>query len=171
MGGSFGKSTYKVINFPLQPLSKLTKSNWSIPLSGWVTGQKSFNESLKSDGNPIEQKINRGILKAIGVSNKPSEGYYNPYNSEAMQGMMQNNTSNEMMSNMVNQIATANQAFVKQKEDALASQNASQQSNIAANVAQAGTQALGFRAPVETKFTSANTFSSPNLNGLTFSGK
>ena len=171
MGGSLGKSAYKVINFPLQPLSKLTKSNWSVPLSGWVTGHKSFNESLKSDGNPIEQKINRGILKAFGDGGKPKEGYYKPYDFKAMQGMMQNNASNEMMNNMLKQNAMTNQASVTQKANALESANAAQQSNIAANVAQAGTQSLGFRAPVKTTFTPANTFSSPNLSGLTFGGK
>jgi len=173
MGGSLGKSAYKVINFPLQPLSKLTKSNWSVPLSGWVTGHKSFNESLKSDGNPIEQKIHRGILKAFGDGGKPSVGYYKPYDFKAMQNMMQNNASasNQMMSDMLKKQSLADQSSITQKADALASQNASQQSNIAANVAQAGTQALGFRAPVKTTFTSANNFSAPNLNGLTFGGK
>jgi len=87
--------------------------------------------------------------------------------------MMQNNASasNQMMSDMLKQQAMANQESVTQKTDALASQNASQQSNIAANVAQFGTSQLGFRAPVKTTFTSANNFSSPNLSGLTFGGK
>ena len=97
--------------------------------------------------------------------------YYNPYDFKAMQGMMQNNTSNQMMSDMLTQQAKANQASVTQKTNALESANAAQQSNIAANVAQAGTQALGFRAPVKTTFTPANTFSSPDLSGLTFGGK
>jgi len=74
-------------------------------------------------------------------------------------------------SGLLSQIQQGNQASVTQKEDALASANAAQQSNIAANVAQAGTQALGFRAPVKTTFTPANNFSSPNLSGLTFGGK
>ena len=74
-------------------------------------------------------------------------------------------------SGFISQVQQGNQASVTQKTDALASKNATQQSNIAANVAQAGTSQLGFRAPVKTTFTPANNFSSPNLSGLTFGGK
>ena len=36
------------------------------PLMTWVTGKKSFDESLRTSGTPIEQAINKGVLKAIG---------------------------------------------------------------------------------------------------------
>lgn len=177
MGGSFGKSAYKVINFPLQPLSKLTKSNWSVPLSGWVTGHKSFNESLKSDGNPIEQKINRGILKAFGDGGKPSAGYHRPYDFKAMQGMMQmqNNTSNQMMGDMLTQQITANQAQSKLAAENLQAENAQQQKNINAAM-QNSKQNLNnslMRTPVPSTFSaitpaSTNQFKLPNVAGLTF---
>jgi hypothetical protein len=175
MGGSFGKSAYKVINFPLQPLSKLTKSNWSVPLSGWVTGHKSFNESLKSDGNPIEQKINRGILKAFGDGGKPKEGYYKPYDFKAMQGMMQNNTSNQMMGDMLTQQTMANQAKSKLAAENLQAENAQQQQNINAAM-QNSKQNLNnslMRTPVPSTFSaitpaSTNQFKLPNVAGLTF---
>lgn len=38
----------------------------SLPLQGWVTGKKSFATSLKTDGSPIEQGINKAVLKASG---------------------------------------------------------------------------------------------------------
>lgn len=53
------------------------------PLMTWVTGKKSFDESLRTSGSPLEQSINKGVLKAIGrgpkdnkkdSSNKKSSG-------------------------------------------------------------------------------------------------
>lgn len=152
---------------------------------GLTGGENIFGGNLYK-GRPFGKNVGAGITKTfdplglLGGENifggrtygRPqSSGYYKPNDFKAMQGMMQNNTSNEMMNNMLKQNAMTNQASVTQKEDALASSNAAQQANIAKNVAQAGTQALGFRAPVKTTFTSANTFSSPNLSGLTFGGE
>jgi hypothetical protein len=180
MGGSLGKSAYKVINFPLQPLSKLTKSNWSVPLSGWVTGHKSFNESLKSDGNPIEQKINRGILKAFGDGGKPSVGYHRPYDFKAMQGMMQNDTSNQMMGDLLTQQTMANQAASTQAAANLQAENAKQQQNINSAMQNSRQNMNNFllRTPVPSTFsaitpatqnkTTNNSFKTPNVAGLTF---
>lgn len=151
MGGSSGNSMYKIINFPLQPVSKLIGSKVSVPLSGWVTGKKSFNESLKTDGMPLERKINQWILKSIGQT-KPPEGEYVPFDYKATQGMA-------MTGDMSKQNAIANPAST-QKAGTV------QQ----ANVAQAGTQSVGFPTPVKTTFTSANTFSTPNTSGLKFGG-
>lgn len=101
----------------------------------------------------------------------PTRPYVPPKMDFSKYPMLQPQQFNFNPSGLLSQIQQGNQASVEQNADALAAANAAQKSNIAANVAQAGTQALGFRAPVTTSFTPANNFASPNLSGLTFGGK
>jgi hypothetical protein len=150
------------------------------PLWGWITGKKSFDESLKTDGGGWEQRINRGILNAMGRGSKAEVGYHKPYNFQAMQGMMQNNTSNQMMGDLLAQQAMANQAESSQKAADLQAANARQQQNINAAMQNSKQNMNNFllRTPVPSTFsaitpatqnkTTNNSFKTPNVAGLTF---
>jgi len=75
----------------------------SLPLQGFVTGKKSFSESLKTDGGGIEQGINRGILKAFGDGG--GSGYYSPPKSKPMDMSSMFAQQNQMLANMKSQSA------------------------------------------------------------------
>lgn len=44
------------------------------PLMTWVTGKKSFKDSLRTSGSPLEQAINKSIVGAGATKKKPSGG-------------------------------------------------------------------------------------------------
>lgn len=75
-----------------------------------------------------------------------------------------------MMSNLLEQQKKTDAQSLSTIKDSFAAQNAMQQSNVDANMTRSTSQPLGFRAPVKTTFTPANTFSAPDTNGLTFGG-
>jgi len=69
MGGSFKKITKVVNPFYLpQKIFKGTElAKWTnVPLHNWVSGEKSFTESLRTTGTPIEQAINNWVLNTGG---------------------------------------------------------------------------------------------------------
>ena len=78
--------------------------------------------------------------------------------------------NNVMMSNLLEQQKKTDAQSLSTIKDSFAAQNAMQQSNVDANMTRSASQPLGFRAPVKTTFTPANTFSAPDTNGLTFGG-
>lgn len=147
----------------------------SLPLQGWVTGKKSFNESLRTDGNQIEQGINKWVLNAIGQGERPSGGYYKQQDYSSLQKMMQNNPSNQMMGDLLMQKQMADQASASQQATNLQAANARQQQNINAAM-QNSKQNLNnslMRTPVPSTLSaitpaSTNQFKLPNVAGLTF---
>ena len=136
----------------------------SLPLQGWVTGKKSFNESLRTDGNQIEQGINKWVLNAIGQGEHKSGGYYKPQNYSSLHQMVANDPKQ-----------MADQAMASQKAANLQSANAQQQKNINAAM-QNSKQNLNnslMRTPVPSTLSaitpaSTNQFKLPNVAGLTF---
>jgi len=78
--------------------------------------------------------------------------------------------NNVMMSNLLEQQKKTDAQSLSTIKDSFAAQNAMQQSNVDANMTRSTSQPLGFRAPVKTTFTPANTFSAPDTKGLTFGG-
>lgn len=139
----------------------------SLPLQGFITGKKSFDHSLRSDGSPLEQTVNKRILKLIGREGKKTKGGYLPKTPDYLKNQPQQFNYNP--SGFMSQIQAGNQASIAQNEEALAAANAAQQANIKA--ATNTTQVAGGKPPVTTSFAPANNFSAPNLSGLTFGGK
>lgn len=148
----------------------------SLPLWGFVTGKKTFNQSLRTDGTPIEQAINKRILNIMGQGeHKNSGGYYKPQNYSSLQQMVANDASNQMMSDLMLQKQMADQAKSTQQAQAFQAANAQQQQNISAamkNSKQNLNNSL-MRTPVPSTFSavkpaSNNQFKFPNVSGLTF---
>jgi hypothetical protein len=147
----------------------------SLPLQGWVTGKKSFNESLRTDGNQIEQGINKWVLNAVGQGERKGGGYYKQQDYSALQKMAQGNPSNQMMNDVLMQKQMTDQALASQKAANLQSANVQQQQNV--NMAmQNSKENLNnslMRTPVPSTFSkitpaSTNQFKLPNVAGLTF---
>lgn len=145
----------------------------TLALQGWWTGKKSFKESLKSDGHPWAQKINRGVLKAFEGGS--GGGYYKQHDYSSFQKMMQNNPSNQMMGDLLMQKQMADQASASQQASNLQAANTQQQQNINAAM-QNSKQNLNnslMRTPVPSTLSaitpaSTNQFKLPNVAGLTF---
>jgi hypothetical protein len=168
MGGSYRKVA-KVLNpipFISKPLKGTTVGKWTnIPLNTWVSGEKTFDDSLRTSGTPVEQSINRWLLTLMGRDKKNT---YIPPKTKIPEATKFNN--NVMMSNLLEQQKKTDAQSLSTIKDSFAAQNAMQQSNVDANMTRSASQPLGSRAPVKTTFTPANTFSAPDTNGLTFGG-
>jgi hypothetical protein len=120
-----------------------------------------------------------GPLKNMfGGGGRSGGGYNKPYDFKAIQGMMQNNTSNQMMGDMLAQQAIANQAASDQAAQNLQAANAQQQQNINAAMQNSRQNMNNFllRTPVPSTFsapamknkTTNKTFKTPDVAGLTF---
>jgi hypothetical protein len=132
----------------------------SLPLQGFITGKKSFSESLKTDGSPIEQRINRGVLKAFGDGGGGGS-YYNSkrsqlYNPNAMMAQQ-----NQMLQNM--------QAQQRAKLTNMRSQPALAQSKIDGTNVPADLPS-DYKPMQMPKIAQTNTFQMPNMSNLTFGG-
>ena len=171
VGKTFGK-TFKAID-PIYQVHKIAgKAGFKSPIYLMGEEKRGFGRAIELSGDPIQRAL-RGKIRDWAMDSGLAKSAPPKYTSLPKVNVPQFQAPNNsaMMNNFLSQQQQGNQASVMQKADAFASANAAQQSNIAANVAQAGTQELGFRAPVKTSFTPANNFSSPNLSGLTFGGK
>lgn len=148
------------------------KAGFKSPLYLMGEEKRGFGRAIELSGDPFQRMV-RGKIRDWAMDSGLAKSAPPKYTSlpKVNVPQFQAPDTSGMMNNFLAQQQQGNQASVAQKTDALAAANAAQQSNIAANVAQAGTQSLGFRAPVKTSFTPANNFSSPNLSGLTFGGK
>lgn len=159
----------------------------SLPLQGWVTGKKSFAESLKTDGNPIEQRINRGVLKAFGGSG--GSGYYpmtkglntNPQYFLQQQQMLANmrQQQNQKLANMMSQkdiyptsISSVEQFQTSQTipETPPVSQLAQSKVSDTNAPADMPTELIYKPASSTIKNIAANTFQMPDMSNIKFGG-
>lgn len=192
-GGKLGNFSYDVLNLPMKPISWATKQmGWgesSLPLSGWVTGKKSFEDSIKTDGFALERKINAPIMNFVEGLYKPKPYPYNPtpYNSAALSSAFeeQNALSSQMMSDLLADKQAAADANQNAYAQNLIAQNTGQYQNIMSNV-QAANQnlqsnqfmpsisqsalALQPATAQNQKTTQQNQFTMPNTTGITFGG-
>jgi hypothetical protein len=95
------------------------------PLMTWVTGKKSFDESLRTSGSPLEQSINKGVLKAIGHGPKgKKKGGGSSSGVDSTTGMMMQYMS-QMQAQQASQAEAARQAqeaaFIESQKQAAAS--------------------------------------------------
>jgi hypothetical protein len=158
----FGKTVMKVVD-PLNIMDPLNV----LPGKGekWGTLDKNY-------GGPLR--------KMFGGGGGGSVGYHQPYDFKAMQGMMQSDTSNQMMGDLITQQAMANQAASTQTAANLQAANAQQQQNINSAMQNSRQNMNNFllRTPVPSTFsaitpatqnkTTNNAFKTPNVAGLTF---
>jgi hypothetical protein len=171
VGKTFTK-TFKAID-PIYQVHKVAgKAGFKSPIYLMGEEKRGFGRAIELSGDPIQRAI-RGKIRDWAMDSGLAKSAPPKYTSMPKVNVPQFQAPNNsaLMNNFLAQQQQGNQASVMQKADALAAANAAQQSNIAANVVQAGTPQLGFRAPIKTSFTPANNFSSPNLTGLTFGGK
>lgn len=159
----------------------------SLPLQGWVTGKKSFAESLKTDGSPIEQRINRGVLKAFGGSG--GSGYYpmtkglntNPQYFLQQQQMLANmrQQQNQKLANLMSQGSTyptlntlAGESQTSQTATATPATSQLAQSKVSDTNAPADmpTEFIYKPATATTKNIAANTFQIPDMSNIKFGG-
>jgi hypothetical protein len=173
--GGVGKTfvkTFKAVD-PMYQLHKVAgKAGFKSPLYLMGEEKRGFGRAIELSGDPVQRAI-RGKIRDWAMDSGLAKSAPPKYTSMPKVNIPQFQVPDNsgMINNFLAQQQQGNQASVTQKANALSSANAAQQSNIAANVAQAGTSQLGFRTPVKTTFTPANNFSSPNLSGLTFGGK
>lgn len=171
VGKTFTK-TFKTID-PIYQIHKVAgKAGFKSPIYLMGEEKRGLGRAIELSGDPFQRMV-RGKIRDWAMDSGLAKSTPPKYTSlpKVNVPQFQAPDTSGLMNNFLAQQQQANQASVSQNADALAAANAAQQSNIAANVAQAGTQALGFRAPVKTSFNPANNFSSPNLSGLTFGGK
>lgn len=192
-GGKLGNFSYDVINLGMKPVSWATKKmGWgesSIPLSGWITGKKSFEDSVKTDGFALERKINAPIMTWVEGLYKPKPYPYSPtpYNPTALSSAYekQNALSSQMMGDLLaDKQAMADASQTAYAQDLIA-KNTGQYQDIMANVQSAnqGLQsnmimpsisqaalALQPATPQNQTTTQQNQFKLPNTTGITFGG-
>lgn len=189
MGGSY-KKIAKVIN-PLAPLQKMTKgtalAKWTNPpLSGWVSGEKSFNESLRTDGTPIEQSINRWLLNTMGVDKKTTDFYpmtkglsRNPEYFAQQQQMLNNMRQQQQakLANLRNQgdiypAAVTQPAQPTQSATTTPATTTLAQSKVddTTSTADMPTEFIYKPATAKTNAIAANTFQMPDMSSVKFGG-
>jgi hypothetical protein len=175
MGGSLAKTMGKVVDpFNLSP--KISKS--------WVgKSMRAINKVV----DPLNIMDPVGVLPSSWAAGKKPHTFDTTYGGAAQKWLGINQKSpyippktkipespkfnNEvMMSNLLEQQKKTDAQSLSTIKNSFAAQNAMQQSNVDANMTRSTSQPLGFRAPVKTTFTPANTFSAPDTNGLTFGG-
>ena len=164
----------------------------SLPLQGWVTGKKSFAESLKTDGGGWEQRINRGILKAgeSVFSPRQSSGYTPmtkglPSNTQYFQQQQQmlQNMQAQQRANLAN-LRTQSPSYPVSNQTATTQVQATPPSVTAPTTATLAQTKISdttmpsdlpmdfsYKPPTATpKIATANTFSLPNMSDIKFGG-
>ncbi len=176
-GNAFSKTMTKIVD----------PFNWSPKISkSWVG--KSMRAASKVI-DPLNIMDPMGVLPTSAAMGKKPYQFDTTYGGAAQKWLGINQQSpyippktkitplpnsgnnNVMMSNLVEQQKKTDAQSLSNIKDSFAAQNAMQQANINLNTSQAGSEQTGGRPPVRTTFTPANSFSSPDLSGLTFGGK
>jgi hypothetical protein len=167
-----------------------------IPLSSWVFKGKSFDESLRTSGSPIEQAVNKWLLKSVV---KPVKNWISPTNTEfypMTKGLSSNpqyfQQQQQMLQNMQaqQQSKLANLRSEAPSYPAATPQTTTTQSPVSSSSATTPTTAtlaqtkssdtasasdlpmeFGYKPPTkDLKVATANTFSLPNMSDIKFGG-
>lgn len=166
-----------------------------VPLSSWVFKGKSFDESLRTSGSPIEQAINKWLLKSVV---KPVKNWISPTNTE-FYPMTKGLSSNPQYFQQQQQMLQNMQAQQQAKLANLRSQAPSYPTTTAATTAPATATTTTATTPTTAtlaqtkiadtnmpsdlpmdftykptnatpKVATANTFSLPNMSDIKFGG-